>query len=136
MSIEYTHDEEGGYRLFDDGQECQLSDQPVMQLAIAYAAPRSPDMMWTLHKHGPESSVRAWFDHAAQAFGKAGPLGQEMRDELYLLTGTIDVDDLNRAIATSGYVKKLVSNHQIRAEAIDVPSRDVPDAPAIARPRM
>lgn len=127
--MHYALDGNGDYHLLDDDEEIALSKDPVKEIAIAYSAPKDASLMWTLHKHGTPELVSQWLATAKSKFTKIGGLGQEMADELRLLQGRIDVDEVNRAIDSSGYVKKLVERHISEANTIDVQARELPLAP-------
>ena len=64
----------------------------------------------TLHKHGSREMVERWADNAKSKFRESG-FG-EMADDIVVITGAFDLNDINRCITTSGYIGVLFARLQ------------------------
>jgi hypothetical protein len=61
----------------------------------------------TLHKHGSSDGVQKWYDKTKKGLTDSGLL--EMANDLVMISGRFPLDELNKCLSTSGYVKKMFS---------------------------
>ena len=80
------------------------------EVAIAFDDPGNDDMM-TLLKHGTKENVSAYLDKVIPRYREAGL--PEMADQLKMISGKFDVEELNRVIDTTGYLKRFMQKHGI-----------------------
>lgn len=59
----------------------------------------------TLHKHGQPELVRAWHSRAQNQFRAAGFAAHA--EALVVIEGRFLLEDLNRCLSTSGYVRRM-----------------------------
>ena len=80
-------------KVFDTGPEMAMVfdvyDDPSCSIRV------------TLHKHGPVDDVTHWYETAKDAYKKGG--FPEMAERMVLVTGKLDVDEVNKALAITGY---------------------------------
>jgi hypothetical protein len=98
--FEYYLDNENNYILNYDGEELFIGKE----ISIAVSCD-DINGQYTLHKHGEKKLVTEWYNTAVKAYRANG--FDAMANELKMLSGKIALDDLNRSISTTGYVKKL-----------------------------
>lgn len=114
--MEYARNDDGSYQLFSEGEP--LYD-PFPQIAIFY---EENETMWTLHKHGPADLVKRDHDRFVASYSPAFARGFGLTPGTFkYLAGELNLEELNRAIATSGYVKTMVEKHH----AVDVDAVEV-----------
>lgn len=56
----------------------------------------------TLHKHGSVEMVRQWLQKSQDTFRQAG--FPDMAENLIMIAGRFDLEDLNRCLSTTGYL--------------------------------
>lgn len=95
--MEYTYDE-GEFILSNNGIELSRSKN----ISIVFTANQD---MWTLLKHGKTELVEKWYDSIKKQYRELGV--DDFANELILLTGKFPVDELNKCIQITGYVKKM-----------------------------
>ena len=96
--------ENGEYVMFyrDNGDVlCRIEE-----VAIAFSKESFDGGMWTLHKHGSKEAVQRWYDNVTKKYREAGL--DDIADEMVMIVGKFPVDELNRTIETSGYIKKMI----------------------------
>jgi hypothetical protein len=98
--FEYYLDNESNYIFNCDGKELFVGKE--VSIAVSCDGING---QYTLHKHGAKEHVSGWLNTAVSAFREKG--FDDMANELKMLSGKISLDDLNRSISTTGYVKKL-----------------------------
>lgn len=95
--------EAAGYVLLKDGEPLL---GPMEEVAIAFDIETG-----TRHKHGQPALVEKWVKEARD---KLRPISPASANALVVLCGAFDVEDLNRCIQCSSYVKsfyeKLMAN--------------------------
>ena len=123
--MEYARNEDGSYQLYSDGEPlCG----PFPEIAIFYEV---SDRMWTLHKHGPADLVKQDHDRFIACYSPAVAQSLGLAPGRFkYLTGDLNLEELNRAIATSGYVKTMVEKHH----AVDVDAVQVSPTETGPRP--
>ncbi len=84
------------YALTDNGE---FIGPPLTEIAIAFS--RSDG---TLHKHGGVTMVENWATEARQKL-RSGDLS-DWADDLIVLSGPLDIDEINKCISTTGYCKR------------------------------
>lgn len=92
-----------------DGEE--VIAEPLDEVAIAFSTPNFEGDFFTLHKHGDVKNVEAWADNARSSFRKSG--FDDMAEAIVVLSGKFDVDQLNRALDTTGYISRFLDYHNI-----------------------
>lgn len=90
----------GSYYLVDERGSILFMTDTV---AICFSR---DDPIWTLHKHGSPDTVVEWYESTVANYRAHGL--DDIADSLALIEGKFPVDQLNRALDTTGYVKKLV----------------------------
>lgn len=95
--------EDGKYILFyrDNGDVLATMDE----VAISFSKDEDPSM-WTLHKHGTPKAVQEWHDNTVMRFRKAGHY--DIVNDMVMISGKFPVDELNKCIEISGYIKRMV----------------------------
>jgi len=99
--------EDGEYVLFYRDNGDVLARMP--EVAICFS--KDEELMWTIHKHGTPERVKKYHDEAVQRFRNAGY--PDMANGMVMITGKFPVDELNHAIQTSGYIRKMVENLEL-----------------------
>lgn len=89
--------EDGEYLLKDGDETLYRSDE----IAIAFS--KDKEGMWTLHKHGSKEHVQEWFDKITKIYRQAGH--NDIADEMVMISGKFPIEEVNKCINTSGYVK-------------------------------
>lgn len=91
--------ENGEYILFysDNGEVVCHMDE------VALALSKDEPKMWTLHKHGSRENVQNWYDKIVKRYRAAGL--HDIADEMVMIAGKFPVDELNRCIESSGYIR-------------------------------
>ena len=73
------------------------------EIAVAFTtAPNG--MMWTMHKHGPPELVNRWARIARSKYIEDGL--NDIAKELVVIEGKFPVEEINKIIEISGYIKK------------------------------
>lgn len=72
----------------------------------------------TLHKHGAPDMVAKWHHEAQAKFRAAG--FPDMAEQLVVITGRFELDDLNRCLSTTGFVGRLYER-LLQGEAKSLP---------------
>lgn len=70
--------------------------------------------MMTLHKHGNKAIVEQWAETTKLAYLSSG--FEEMSNEITVIGGQFDIDELNHLIGTSGYMEKFLEFHAIELD--------------------
>lgn len=85
----------GKYAFFLDGRSLFATEE----VSILFD---SFDM--TVHKHGTPFLVEAEFKNMHKTYGRAKGL-EDIADNLRVITGKFDIDELNKVISTAGYIE-------------------------------
>jgi hypothetical protein len=91
---------EDNYVLFN-GEEILYNAGP--KVAIAFSYHPNDVIPGTLHKHGRLEAVEEW---AEKFRNKVAPVAPEIANELVVVSGHIDIEELNKSISINGYVGK------------------------------
>lgn len=103
MSSEYQYRLNCGQYVLHNG-EAPIG--PVMdEVAIGFDKESG-----TLHKHGSLATVEKWLKNAQAKFRAAG--FDDMANELTMVSGRFELDDLNRCLSTTGYIGRLYEKLQ------------------------
>jgi hypothetical protein len=70
------------------------------------------DMPYTMLKHGDPELVTKWFNAAVEKYKAAGL--DDIADQMILVQGQFELEELNKFIGTSGYGKRFLENHGIK----------------------
>jgi hypothetical protein len=73
-----------------------------------------------LHKHGPPERVQQEYLRFRIAFGK----DSELAEDLVVLTGRFDVEELNKLVNISGYVERFYATLQAKYELSSAKTAD------------
>lgn len=92
MDLHYRKIDEG-YQLYD-GAEPRTPVLPEIAIALDKSS-------GTLHKHGACENVSNWYAATRGRLLIAGLT--EMANDLVMVSGRFDVEELNRCLSTSGY---------------------------------
>lgn len=84
--------------------------EPLDEIAIAFDRQSG-----TLHMHGEPEMVEKWLKNAKQRFQAAG--FNDMANDLMIISGRFELDDLNRCLSTTGYIGRLYERIQ-RGETV------------------
>jgi hypothetical protein len=102
--------EDGEYVMFyrDNGDViCRMEE-----VAICFS--KDDEDMWTIHKHGTPERVKKYHDEAVQRFRNAGY--PDMANDMVMIVGKFPVDELNHAVETSGYIKRMIEKLGLNLE--------------------
>ena len=81
------------------------------EVAIAFS--KEEDSTYILHKHGDPQLVKNWLDRATKLYEDSLT---HTCPTFYMISGKFPVEDLNRLIDTSGWVKYFLEKHNISLE--------------------
>jgi len=103
MKLRYEMDGEE-YVFFDGDDELFRTEH----VAIAFSVSSG---LWTMHKHGQKAIVDQWAEVAKKKYIEAGY--QNLADEIFVVSGVFPVDDLNRILSTTGFIKTFCERYCI-----------------------
>lgn len=83
------------YVLCRDGQPIL---RPLDEVALAVSCDSETGLV-TLHKHGDPERITEWFKTTRAKLSTAGAMGMLMADEMCLVQGRFDIQQLNAAIS-------------------------------------
>jgi len=87
---------------------------------VAIAFTKEQDGSYILMKHGNPQLVQKWIDRTREIYTDLGQpifmVHPGYIPDLYMITGKFPVEDLNRLIDTSGWVKYFLKKHNISLE--------------------
>lgn len=103
------------YVLQDEG----CSHPPLLEIAIGYMSPKDiAQLPWRSQRHGDPEIVNAWAEKARQVLSKAGPVGKTVAAEIHVISGPLDLHDLNAVLQDPSSILALVNNAARRSEKI------------------
>jgi hypothetical protein len=87
---------------------------------VAIAFTKEQDGTYILMKHGDPELVKKWVNRTREVYTDLGvpysPYSDGYIPDLYMITGKFPVEDLNRIIDTSGWIKYFLEKHNISLE--------------------
>lgn len=96
---------EGRYVLQEQGR----LHPPLHEVAIGYMSPKdTANLAWRSQRHGDPEVVNAWAKNARQALSKTGALGKAMASEIHVISGSLDLEDLNAVLRDPTAILALV----------------------------
>lgn len=118
--------EHGSYYLYDE----DLSGRPDWghmilvcdQLAVAFSVETvSGERHYTLHKHGSPEFCRQWAKESRERYRKGGFFEQADTMAVIEFSKEFPVEEINRCLSTSGYLKRIVEGPvgRVRVRAHD-----------------
>jgi len=93
--------EDGTYFLTDEETGAILSGMDEVSIAFE----KGPEM-WTLFKHGRKDLVQKWYSGIHIKLMQNDL--KDMAENLIVISGKFPVDELNRCLDTTGYIKKMI----------------------------
>ena len=98
MSMDYCYKLNAGQYVLHDG------DQPIGQVLdeVAIAINRASG---TLHRHGDPQMVSKWLADTQGKLRRGGY--HDMADDLVMISGRFELEDLNRCLNITGYAGRL-----------------------------
>ena len=97
----------GSYYLMEEKRIVHGCDE------IAIAFTKEQDGNYILMKHGDPELVQKWVDRTRELYKDSLT---HTSPDFYMITGKFPVEDLNRLIDTSGWVKVFLQKHNIELE--------------------
>jgi hypothetical protein len=85
---------------------------------IAIAFTKEQDGTYILHKHGLPQLVKNWIDLTKQSFKESG--FDNIASSFYMIKGKFPVEDINRILDTTGWIKFFLEKHNISLEDVEV----------------
>lgn len=87
--------------------------EPLAEVAVCFDKENG-----VLHKHGNHEMVSRWFQNSRKKLIEGG--AGFMADDLMVICGPIELEELNRMISTSGYCKRYLEKMKVQgAEATE-----------------
>ena len=117
--------EDGLYALYRDGERQFVTEE----VSILFDKRHN-----VLHKHGLPSMVDEAFSIFRGAHVEQGAL--DMAEDLVVIQGKFDIEDLNNVLGTCDYIGKLYAKLQQRAGSVSVQGTVGAEGSAAARPAM
>jgi hypothetical protein len=108
----------GQYVLHENGKPVG----PLLdEVAIAYALDKE-DGLHTLHKHGSPEHVNRWANTTSSKLRETGdPFSMQMADEIQVVQGKFDVEDLNAVLGNGHALKNLLAKlNPIQVDGVEV----------------
>lgn len=100
-------------RPMETGEEIELFRSEIVAIAFT-TAPNG--MMWTMHKHGSPELVNRWARIARSKYTKHGL--SDMAKEIVVIEGKFPVEEINKVIEITGYIKKFYEKFSCGLENI------------------
>jgi hypothetical protein len=98
----------GTYYLMEEKRIINACDE----VAIAFS--KEEDGNCILHKHGSPNMVQSWIDMTRQVYKENG--FDDIAMSLYMIIGKFPVEDINRILDTTGWIKVFLQKHDIKLE--------------------
>jgi hypothetical protein len=95
--------------------------RPLDEVALAVSCDDETGLI-TLHKHGEPDRIAEWFKTMRAKLSTAGLMGVRMADEMLLVQGRFDIEQLNAAINRNQAVLRALVHPQtvIDVECVEI----------------
>lgn len=101
------------YVLFQDGGPIRA---PLTEVGLVFDVESG-----TLHKHGDPALLQAWFDQTRKKLTDVDDpmlkaMTSQMANDLVFIQGAFDLDELNKCLSITGYVRRFYENLVAQSE--------------------